>query len=249
MAKIKKIVVIRDLSDKDNTEVSKMALGTKTTGDPDVTNMPVSDTDFHKQANDSLDVQVQRQTDQSKSLTAKGNELCSKVRTSYFQNSGRIQDLANNLVATTGSYDAGVALVLRCGYLLKTKSEVHPRGFEIIDSGPGWVHLRVKAVGNRAGYIFRLGITTEKGVIPTTFLTILFSLQCEVVIMGLKSGSMYGFQFASILPVAQTKNSDPSQTASSKTATTTMSTKANKTVYVMTNEIYQWSDFIYQGVQ
>jgi hypothetical protein len=249
MGNLPKIVVIRDLRNMDNTAVCTTALGTKTDGDPDVTNPPVKDVDFHQQANDALAVQVKRQTDQSKSLTAYGNELADIVRSSYADDAGYIEQIANKVAKAAGSYDAGVKVVVRCGYMLKTKGETHPRGFEVVAAEPGWIHLRVKAVGKRAGYLWRLGITTEKGVIPATFLPILFTLECEVVILNLKSGSMYGFQFASILPVAQTKNSDPSQTVSSMAATTTVSTKANKATYTVGDDPYQWSDFIYEGIK
>jgi hypothetical protein len=246
MSKFPKIVVIRDLSTMDNTTVCTTALGTKTDGDPDVTNPPVKDLDFHQQANDALAVQTQRQTNQSKSLTSQSNELTDIVRVSYSSNAAYIEMIANKVMRTTGSYDAGVNVVQRCGYTQKTKGERHPRFFEVVASGPGWFHLRVKAVGKRAGYLWRLGITTEKGVKPTVFLPILFTLECEVVIMNLETGSIYGMQSASILPVAQTKNSDPSQTISSKSATVTVSTKANKTTFNAGDDPYQWSDFIYE---
>jgi hypothetical protein len=249
MGKFPKIVVIRDLSDMDNTTVCKTPLGTKTAGDADVTDPPVTDKVLHGEANDALAVQVKRQTDQSKSLTALGNVLAGKVRVSYAEDAAYVEMIANKVVRTTGSYDAGVNVVERCGYMIKDKSEPHPRGFEVVDSGPGWIHLRVKSVGKRAGYLWRCGITPEKDVKPTSFLPILFTLQCEVVIMGLKSGSMYGFQSASIVPVAQTKNSDPSKSISAKKATTSVATKANKTTITITEDPYQWSEFIYQGMK
>jgi hypothetical protein len=246
MAKFPKIVVIHDLSNTDNTTVCTTALGTKTDGDPDVTNPPVKDTDIYKEANDALAVQTQRQTNQSKSLTSQSNELTDIVRVSYSSNAAYIEQIANKVVRTTGSYDAGLNVVQRCGYKVKTKGELHPRSFEVVASGPGWFHLRVKAVGRRAGYLWRLGITTEKGVMPTQFLPIFFTVECEVVIINLESGSIYGLQSASILPVAQTKNSDPSQTLSSKTATVSVSTKANKATFSAGDDPYQWSDFIYE---
>lgn len=247
MIKIPKIVVIRDLSDMDNTSVCNEALGTKTAGDADVTDPPVTDTVLHQQANDALAVQQKRQIDHSPSLTAQANELTEKVRYSYFKVAGYVQDVANDVVISTGSYDAGLNVVLRCGYKLKSKGEKHPRGFEVVASGPNWIHIRVKAVAKRAGYMWRLGITDEKGVKPTVFLPIIFTLECEVVILNLTSGEIYGIQYASILPVAQTKNSDPSQTIASKAATVTVSTKANKATVTMSDDPYQWSDFIYEG--
>ncbi len=249
MGKFPKIVVIRDLSDMDNTTACNEALGTKTAGDPDVTSPPVEDTVLHGQANDALAVEQKRQIDQSKALTTLGNELASKVRVSYFKVAGYVQDVANDVVISTGSWDAGVHVVQRCGYRMKTKSEPHPRGFEVVDSGPGWVHLRVKSVNYRAGYLWRMGSTPEKDVKPTSFLPILFTLQCEVVVLGLKSGTMYGFQSASIVPVAQTKKSDPSKSISAKAATTSVATKANKATYTMSEDPYQWSEFIYQGIK
>jgi hypothetical protein len=249
MEKIPKIVVIRDLGYMDNTTLCKTALGTKTAGDADVVAPPVTDTVLHGEADDALAVQVQRQTNQSKSLTAQGNVLAGKVRVSYADNAAYVETIANKVVRNTGSYDAGVNVVERCGYMIKDKSEPHPRGFEVVESGPGWVHLRVKSVGKRAGYMWRCGITPEKDVKPSSFLPILFTLQSEVVIMGLRSGNMYGFQSASIVPVAQTKNSDPSQSISAKKATTSVATKANKTTFTITEDPYQWSEFIYQGMK
>jgi len=52
---------------------------------------------------------------------------------------------------------------------------------------------------NRAGYIWRYGITPTKGTLPKAFSKDKTTLECNVTISNLQSGKIYGFAVAGVL--------------------------------------------------
>ncbi len=241
------IVVSLEVKDMDVPTLITTAKGVKTTGDPDVVNPPVTDVEITAQAEDLSKCHAKRQTDQSESLTREENELASKVRRSYSRVGRYVEDIANEVAIEAGDVNVGEAVVLRCGFKLKKKPDLHPRGFEVVKQGKGFTHLRVKAVGKKAGYAWRYGITNEAGQVPEQMLPILFTLECEVIVNGQKSGAMYAFQFASILPVSHTNKTKAALTANTKDSTLTTATKTKKATFTAGADPLSWSDFIYVG--
>jgi len=183
----------------------------------------------------------------SKALTRLEEQQANALMQSLATNGHYVEDTANTLAA--GDLSKAEQIIASSGYRLKKKGIAHPRSFEVVESGPGWVHLRVKAVGKRAGYAWRYGITTAKGTLPTTWSKVIFTLETEVVITNLKSATIYGFQEASILPVAHTSKTNIAPTASSKTVTPAATTKAHKATFSDGQEPLQFSDIVYYIVQ
>jgi len=158
-----------------------------------------------------------------------------------------VQDVANKVAISNGSVSKGEAVVERCGFKLKKKGEKPSRAFEVVESGPGWIHLRVKSVGIKAGYLWRFGITSEKNKAPGVFLPILFTLECDIIITNLTSGVLYGYQVASILPVSRTPETDPALTTVTKKSSVMLSTKSKKASFTVGVDPYNWSDIMYVG--
>jgi hypothetical protein len=160
-----------------------------------------------------------------------------------------VQQVANDVAIEAGNVEAGEAVVLRCGFPLKKKAEVHPRGFEVVDSGPGWTSIRVKAVEKKAGYLFRLGKTTKKGVPPTAPLVTYFGLECELTIINQTTGDIIGVQSASILPTGYGSKKAAKDNLTNKKSTLTPAIKQKKATFNPDTDPYSWSDFIYYTVE
>jgi hypothetical protein len=72
-----------------------------------------------------------------------------------------------------------------------------------------------------------------------------FSLEADIHIDGLKSGSIYGFREASILPVKRSKKTPSAVSDTQRIATPTTVTKAHKATFSEGASHYIWSDWIY----
>ncbi len=73
------------------------------------------------------------------------------------------------------------------------------------------------------------------------------TLETDLIIHGLKSGSTYGFQHASILPVSHTRKTSPASTATSQPATLMPTTKARHPLVDDGHDPQQSSGFIYSA--
>jgi hypothetical protein len=183
----------------------------------------------------------------SKALTRLEAQQVNALMQSLTTNGHYVEDTANTIAA--GDLSKAEQIIASSGYKLKKKGVAHPRSFEVVESGPGWVHLRVKAVGKRAGYAWRYGITTTKDSPPAAWSKIIFTLEAEVVITNLKGAAIYCFQEASILPVAHTPKTNVAATAISRTVTPSATTKAHKATFSDGQEPLQFSDIVYYTVQ
>ena len=241
-----KIVIAIDTSKKDVPTLCSDAKAVKTAGDPDATNPPVTDVVLGQQSDALIATHNLRKTNKSASLTSQEEQQRNILERSYKKVGLYVQGVANDVAVIKGDVAAGEAVAQRTGFMLKKKGTPHPRAFEVVESGPGWFHLRVKAIGKRAGYGWRYGVTSAKNIPPAEFRPVIFTLECEVVINNLKSGSIYGLQEACILPVSHKSSTNPAITATSKTATPTASTKAHKATFSDGQEPMQFGDFIYE---
>ncbi|MBI3503142.1 MAG: hypothetical protein HY063_15250 [Bacteroidetes bacterium] len=185
--------------------------------------------------------------DKSETLTNQMQQQATALMLSLTSNGHYVEDVANTLGA--GDEKKAEGLILGTGYKLKKKPELHPRDFELVDSGPGWEHYRVKkAKKGNEGHIWRYGITTQKGT-PPVIVILRFTLEADIIISDLASGSIVGIQHTSILPVSHTKKTSAATTQTSKAASSVPANKAKHPVYSHTNaDPYLWTDFLYTGV-
>lgn len=162
-------------------------------------------------------------------------------------NAHYVEDTANT--AAAGNLAKAQEMINSSGYKLKKKGEPHPRVFEVVASGIGWVHLRVKSVGTRAGYVWKYGAVTAKGLVPTTWSILVFTLETELVINGLKSNTIYAFEYASILPSSHTHKTPVIVPLVVKAASKLSTSQSKKPTYTDGQVQLQFSDSIYYSVQ
>ncbi|MBI3502798.1 MAG: hypothetical protein HY063_13485 [Bacteroidetes bacterium] len=185
--------------------------------------------------------------DRATATTKLEHEQATALMLALTSNGHYVEDHANDLGA--GDVNKAEQLILTTGYKLKKKPELHPRDFELVDSGPGWEHYRVKKArkGNE-GHIWRYGTTPQKGTPPATVI-LRFTLEADIIISDLAAGTIVGIQHTSILPVSHTKKTSAATTQTSKAASSVPANKAKHPVYSHTNaDPYLWTDFLYTGV-
>jgi hypothetical protein len=183
----------------------------------------------------------------SKALTKLLAQDADILMTALTTNGHYVEDTANTVAA--GNLAKAQQMINSSVYKLKKKGTPHPRVFEVMKSGVQWVHLRTKSVGKRAGYVWRYAPVSAKGVVPTTWSYLIFTLEAELLINNLKSSTIYAFQFASILPVSHHKNVPVLTPIVVKAATTLSTTKSSKATFTDGQTQLQFSDSIYFTVQ
>jgi hypothetical protein len=170
---------------------------------------------------------------------------CNKAIAMYNKNAHFIQGVARDAATKAGDINVGIDLVLRCGFGIKDIGIKPPRIFKATP-GIEFADISTKSMGDRAGYIRQYGETPTKGVPPTVFEDLIFSLEADIRISNLVSGKIYGFREAVILPVGRSSKKPPyADNENTKRASVSASTSAHKAIYVNGTEHYIWSDWIY----
>jgi len=163
----------------------------------------------------------------------------------YNQNAGYIQGIARVAAAAAGDVTVGLQVVTRCGYKYKKTAIPAPHHFKATPKGVGGVEITTKAVGKRANYIRKYGITSTKGVPTTTIAEVLVSLEADIFINNLKSGCIYGFREASVLPMKKATANVATPSLAKKAATPTVATTSRKVTFSDGAEHYTWGDWVY----
>ncbi len=146
----------------------------------------------------------------------------------------------------------GITVVTRTGFNLGKKVVGKKPDFGVTASGPNWVQLHVKkSKKGTEGHKWRFALVTAKGIAPAkTTLIDESSMECDIVIQDLPTGSILAIQHAPIIPVAKKKKTPLSLPLTGKKAKPTAGSKANHPVFSYTSpDAYDWSDFIYIGIQ
>jgi hypothetical protein len=221
----------------------------KTTGDPLVVAPPVNDTTIKGQAstlsNTYDDFLGKPPTATSAQVTTARNTCIN----SYNQNAMYIQGIARNAAIAAGDVSVGIQVVIRCGYKVKKTKAPTTRVFKVTPSGIGAVEITTKAVAPRAGYIRQYGPTTAKNVVPAVIAEDLYSLEADVHVTNLKSGTIYGFREASILPLKRAGTNSVPTSLVKKAATPTIATNVHKVTFSDGAEHYTWSNWVYVVIQ
>jgi hypothetical protein len=180
----------------------------------------------------------------SETLTALQTQQANTLMLSLATNGHNVEDIANTVAA--GNLEKAKQLILSSGYNLKKETAPHPRSFEVVESGPGWVHVRDKKASIGAeGNIWRFGITTAKNV-PPNIVSLRFNLEVDIIISDFPSGTILAIQHASVLPVGHKTNTGTSATISGSHATSLPASAAKHTVFSnIISDPYTWTDFLY----
>jgi hypothetical protein len=150
------------------------------------------------------------------------------VMASLAANGHYVEDIANLLAA--GDTAHAKQLILNTTYELAVERQPHPRDFEVVESGPGWLHFRVKkAHKEKEAHLWRYGITTAKETKPVALILVVDD-KVDIIITGLPTGSIIGMQHSgSELSGKVKRNGHP--------------------CYDYNNpDPYEWTDFLYVSV-
>jgi hypothetical protein len=181
----------------------------------------------------------------SKALTAQLKLQTNILMLSLSANGHYVEDISN--MAAAGDENKAEQLILSSGFKLKKKAVPHPRDFEVVETGAGWIHLRAKKAGakKQESHLWRFGIAAAKGTVPASVM-IRTSLEADIIIADIPGGVVLAAQHASVLSASHTKKTSAAATQTSKAATPVPISKARHPIFSFANsDPYQWTDFIY----
>ena len=180
----------------------------------------------------------------SLALTQQEADEASDLINSLTTNAHYVKDTANALYP--GDAAAAGQLIVLTGYSVRGQATPAQRTFEVADDGPNWVHLRVhKARPGNEGHLWRYGITTAKGIAPTTLVT-RFTLSADLIVTDLPTSAVVGVQHASILPTPRPGAGGAAPAAGAAKAA--VSAKRHPMVSHAVADPYEWTGFLYTTV-
>ena len=168
----------------------------------DLAKLPVSTADMLLQATALETTHTTRKVNKSAALTAQEHAQATIVFNTITDTAAFVEAFANRKAA--GDLAIAVAIITSVGFQLKKEFVAHQRTFEVISAFNGQFHLRAKAVGDRAAYIWQWSEDAGK-----TWSFPIFTIGSELIITNLKDGVNYSFRYAVVLPVIQGKPTIP----------------------------------------
>jgi hypothetical protein len=240
------IVVILADAKQPVSKLIESAQLVKTTGDPLANMPPVTDTVIHGQASTLETMHTNFKMIPPTATSKQVNQQHNILTNSYNKIALYIQGVARDAAIAAGDVNAGIQVVLRCGFKVKKAKSPVNRQFKVSNAGPGAVDISTKSVAIHAGYVRQYGSTTAKDVPPAVTQELLITLEVDVHINNLKSGTIYAFREAIVLPVKRTTAGSMHTTNTQKMATPTIATKAHKATFSEgAASHYVWSEWIY----
>jgi hypothetical protein len=217
-----------------------------TSGNPLTNTPPVTDAALHQQATVTLNTydayKAVPPTATKSQVTTQKNILINMFNKVALY----VQSVARDAAIAAGDVTAGITVVSGVGFKIKKAAVKATKFFRVVSKIVGTVDISTKAVALKAGYIRQYGPTTAKGVPPTTLSETVFSLESSVHINNLKSGTIYGFREAIILPVKKIPVNPGTVIATGKTVKATAIFSGHKAIFtegVATH--YVWSEWVY----
>jgi hypothetical protein len=218
----------------------------KTTGDPLATTPPVTDAVIHGAASTLTTMYTGYKASPPTYTKQQVKQQRNIVITMFNKLALYIQSVARDAAIAAGDVQAGEAVVTRCGFKIKKPASKPPKFFKVLSKIVGSVDVTTKVVNSRAGYIRVYGTTPTKGTPPATLSEPIFSLETKVHIDNLKSGTIYGFREAIILPVKRNPVNPDAVITTGKTIKETASFKGNKAYFTDgAASHYIWSEWVY----
>jgi hypothetical protein len=136
--------------------------------------------------------------------------------------------------------------VKNASYRIKSSKSPTINGFDGITENSGQVKITSKAVASHAGYIRQFGIVSDMGVVPTKYEELLFSLEVDILISGLKSGTIIAIREASILTISRKAKSGTPTSNVEKMATPITTDKAHRPIFIYgQTSHYNWGPWIW----
>ena len=193
---VKRVKIALNFQRKNVAELTSFADGIKLLNDPDALNPRVTDGDIKSQSAALKATHNSRQTDKSKATTNLERQQIDTLVESLIEDANYVEGVANK----TANGDVAVAaqIITRIGFTVKKSADKHQRSFEVIDSGNGMIHLRVKALARREAVVRQYSPDVSN---RTAWAFPVVTLESELIVTGLTSGTNYGFWFAMVLAV------------------------------------------------
>jgi hypothetical protein len=223
-----------------------LAMGIKLNGDPDATNPPFTQAQLQ-----ALAATVQTDlggnvTGRTKTLTAKQQQDVDALTRAIKADAGYVETVAN--AKANGNRSIFEQVVTRIGFAAQDSAEVHPRVFESLKSDPGSFHVRVPSEGEHGiTYVFRYGITTASGVLPTTWQPNIPLSVVDLIVTGIPSGSIVAVEYAVVQhpPHSTAKSPKAAPATTNKAVNVPPVNKQGKVTLVHGTTFLQFSDAIY----
>lgn len=231
-------------------EETTFAYGIKTAGDPDVTNPSYTDTELQALADKVRNDAALRATAPAKTLTASEQQHLDALSRALVSVKNDVETIANK--KAQGNKAIFDQIVTRIGFGPKSDYSRRPRAFEFLNSDSGCFHARVPmAAKGTITYIYRYGITSAVNTPPSIWEDTIALSVTELIVSGIKSGTIVGVQYAALqsprhTKKANTQNQPPAtDSGSSQILTTPMLNDKGKVVIPHRSSYLEWSEILY----
>ncbi len=229
--------------------LAALGLRQSTTGMPSLSGLTYDDTAMHTKA---TAVQTTYLNSKASPPTATKEDVDVVINIfvdAYDENGSQIQAVARKQAKLAGDVAVGINIVKKAGYFLKSPKSASNKFFKAKALGGAEVWISTKAVTPGAGYIREYGLTTAKGIPPTIMMQLLFSMESDLLLTGLKVGGIYAMREASILPIPRSSGGGSEPTNVEDPATRSAISKNRKRIYAAADgeetSNYVWGDWIY----
>lgn len=171
---------------------------TKFSGDPLCGTPDVPDATIYTYSDNMLTAYNVLQANPSKAQTALVKSLRKTLLTALDLNANYLEGKANGAAIAAGDSAVGVNVINRINFQVAGKGIIR-KTIGIVETAIGWVHVReAKTIKGVEGHIWEAGVTTAKGVPPTTVKR-WFTLSCDCIFFDIPSGTIVGYHHASVV--------------------------------------------------
>ncbi len=247
--------IVLYLSKMSIEELVSFVLGLKLAGDPDAVAPPYTQAQLQILANKVQTDLGNRITSPNPSLTASQQQDVDALCRALIAVKNYVEQVSN--AHTPGNRAMFEIIARRIGFIPKGTNARHSRIFEVrpISAGSFMIIAPTAGKGIRATYVFQLGVTTAKDVLPATWQDALPIHVASLLVTNAPSGSVIAIHYAEVvIPSHKKGGSSPSNTPTAIPApaagrirpTNTVSVnKSGKVTYVYGTPFLHYSDVIY----
>jgi hypothetical protein len=241
-------------------QLIKAAKKVHTTGDTVAGGAPVTDAVMLPAINDLQTKYDGTQTKPPTVLEKAVSIAFNKLATMYKKNGRYLETVSNDEAQTAGDINAGTIVVIRCGYALKAAKAAINKLFKATSTIEGEIDVTTKSPGVGATIIRQYGKIPVKHTPPTaTELAareLLIGHHVKQSLINLKSGDIYAFREATLVPPHKKKTGGGGTTtgittsSTERAATPTATTGGHTDVFSEgATSHYIWSGWIYVTVK
>lgn len=228
-------------------------LGIKLNADPDAVAPPFTETQLQNMAYKVQTDLGTRLTTPNPSLTAAQQSDVDALSRALIAVKYYVEQVAN--AHTPGSRSTFETIVRRIGFIPRGANAKHVRIFEAKPNGAGSFIIIVPSAGKgkHAAYVFQLGITTAKDVLPASWQDPISIPVTELEVTHVPSGSIIAIHYAEVVVPSRKKGGGtvtvtpitPPSTGRVRPTNSLSVNKAGKATYVYGTPFVHYSDVIY----